>query len=95
MTQRITEKMIEHLVERINKLAGKPLTLCSEVDGNRVWNPGHYHLNSAYGGHKLVQLCDEGKGIHSITHGYVSKRELYNQLQMILTGMTLRETWSK
>lgn len=85
---RITEKMLDLLVERINKQAGTPLTYMREVEGKRFININHYHIDSCYGGVKLVQTDNDGGGIHCISNnGYTTKKDLFNQMQMFLAGL--------
>lgn len=92
MTMRITEKMLNILIERINKTAGTPLTYMREVNGKRLINIGHYHLDSAYGGYKLVQTDNDGGGIHVITEsGYTTKKNLYYELRAFLRGLEAKK----
>lgn len=86
---RITMKHLELLIEQINKLAGTPLTYCDKST-NRPFkiNIGHYHLDCAYSGYKLVQTDNDSGGIRDISRtGYTTKRELYNQLKMFIQGL--------
>ena len=51
-------------------------------------NPGNYHLDWAYGGVKLVKMCNEGGGIQCITtSGYTTKSALYNEMQAFIAGL--------
>jgi hypothetical protein len=89
--ERITEKDLTRLVERINKKVGTPLTPWTTIDGRIVPNAGNYHLAGAYGGWKLVQMENSGSGEHCITEsGYVPRRQLLNEMQMYLAGLTAR-----
>lgn len=89
---RVSIKHLEFQVERINKMTGSPKTAYTKkVDGKLVANVGHYHLDQAYGGIKLVRMDNEGGGIEVITrHGYVTKKELYYQLDAIITGLEIK-----
>lgn len=87
---RITEKMLQLLVNQINKTAGTPLTYCDKTSATFKSNINHYHLDMAYGGYKLVQVVNEGGGIHCITQGYISKKELFYQMQAFLSGLQAR-----
>ncbi len=79
---------LEHLVTRINVAAGTPTEQYTRTDDGRCKaNPGNYHLSSAYGGHQLCQMVNDGGGARNITSGYVSKRELYYQMRAFLEGM--------
>lgn len=76
---------LNNLVTRINRATNHP----EEQTGHYI--PGQYILSGAYGGHKLEQVCTTGGGVSSITSGYVSKRELYSQMQAILTGLQMKQ----
>lgn len=88
---RVTIKQLEKLVLAINKAANTPLTYMSESDGKRIINIGHYHLDQAYGGIKLVQTDNDGGGIRCVTHsGYTTKSKLYNEMYAFLCGLKAR-----
>jgi len=86
---RVTEKQLETLVKRINEAAGTPLEPYVNVAGKFTAQVGNYHLSGAYGGWKLEQITNAQGGTRDITYGYVPKRDLYEQLQAILTGSRL------
>lgn len=75
---RITEKMLDGAVSRLNKSIGHV---------NPKWNTvGAYMLDGAYGGWKLVRVVNEQGGQKDISNGgFVSKRELWNQIQTVIT----------
>jgi hypothetical protein len=75
---RITTAMLESLLDAINKKAGFDKPKYSEV--------GSYTLDWAYGGVKLEKFCNTGGGVVSITSGFVSKSELYYQMQAYISG---------
>ncbi len=89
MSERITMAQLESWVEAINRASGTPQTAWTKKpNGQYVANIGNYHLDGAYGGWQLVQHMNEGGGIHVIsTGGFVSKRELYNQLRAFHSGI--------
>ncbi len=90
---RITIKNLEYQVERINQLTGSPLTAYTKIDGKLTANIGHYHLDQAYGGIKLIRMYNEGGGIEEITrNGFGTKKELYYQLDAIITGLQMKVT---
>lgn len=80
----IKERDLDAIISEINRLNGQP----TEMTGHHI--PGQFIRSSAYGGHKLERVTTVGGGVTSITTGYVSKRELYNQLQAILTGLRMK-----
>lgn len=92
MTQRITMKQLEKLCNRINKVAGTPLTYCDKV-GQMPFkaNIGHFHIDAAYSGVRLVQTCNEGDGIRSFT-GYLTKRELFYAMHAFIEGLLQKES---
>ena len=86
---RITEKDLAQQVATINRITGMAATPYSKRANGEGYtgNIGNYHLDGAYGGWKLVQMMNEHGGIHEITHGFVSKRELYNRLGAFIAGL--------
>ena len=87
MSYCITNKMIEKLALRLNKLAGTPEVPCKRGDnGELEWQEGHYHISYAYGGACLHQIT-AGGGVCDIFHcGHVSKRDLYNRISAFIDG---------
>ena len=83
---RITEKDLQNLVQRINTATGNPQRYAHPTSGKA--QIGHYHLDYAYGGVKLVQTMNDGGGIRNVsTGGYGTKRLLYRQLTAYLAGV--------
>lgn len=79
---------LEFMVGRINEATNSPKTYGQkDSEGKFCTNIGHYHLDRAYGGNKLVRTDNESGGIREITSGFVSKKELYNLLQAFLKGV--------
>lgn len=77
--ERITEKQLDGAVKRLNGLCG-----INEPNGHTV---GEYVLDGAYGGWKLARLVSVGGGQSDIScGGFVSKRELWNQIQAIISA---------
>jgi hypothetical protein len=94
MSDRITQKDLDHLVARINVATGSPMFPYNDhgkgsAPGKRYTPNAHnYHLDYAYGGVKLVRMCGEGSGISEIsTGGFGTKRELYQWMQAFLAGL--------
>lgn len=50
MTDRITDKQLEALCDRLNKLTRSPLTPYTRTGNSFKANIGNYHLSHAYGG---------------------------------------------
>jgi hypothetical protein len=90
MTNRITQKDLEHLVKELNLATGNPIeystpTACEKFTSNI----GNYHLSYAYGGVQLHQVYNTSGGIRTIsTSGYGTKRELYTFLRGMLAGLS-------
>ena len=75
---RIRERDLEALCQRINDITGAPAS---------VRQPGHYYVDMAYGGYKLVMTTNEFGGIRAITSGYTTKRALYGQMLAYIAGL--------
>jgi hypothetical protein len=94
MSDRITDKQLQYLVDRINELTGSPMvpwTSRGEGKGIRA-NIGNYHLSGAYGGVCLHRMMNEGGGVNTpLGLGHVPKRELYNQLRAYVAGLEERK----
>ncbi len=91
---RITQKDLEVLTERINKAAGSPLTPYTRngETGHRLAefhaNIGNYHLDYAFGGVELHRMVNEHGGITGISRGgHGTKRELYEFMFAYLDGL--------
>lgn len=69
---RITDRDLYATLERLQAIVGPTWT---------------YSIDGAYGGHKLVRTRDGEPGQWSVTDGYVSKRELYNLMHAMITGI--------
>jgi len=82
---RITKKDLENQVALINRLTGHP----EEVTGHAI--AGQYILAGAFGGNKLEQICKDGHGTNDITSGYDTKRDLYNKMSAIITGLSMKK----
>ena len=89
---RITLKDLEAVVHRINRITGNPEEPYKKIDGKFVPQAGCYHLDGAYGGWELIQMCDEGSAIRDVfSGGHVPKRELYEKMQAFLKGYQSRK----
>lgn len=77
---KITISQLERLVANLNRETNNPIdTYTRQADGTYKANLGNYHLDSAYGGWRLVQMASDGGGVRDVLHtGYRSKRELYD-----------------
>jgi hypothetical protein len=86
---RITNKQLEAVCERINRATGSPLTPWTRGDDGRLHaNIGNYHISGAYGGVQLHRMYNDGGGVEDVFRtGYGTKRELFNQMQAFLVGV--------
>ncbi len=82
---RITNAQLDKLIFRLNTARKQPLTSWTKGDnGLPKANIGNYHIDSAYGGVRLVQHMNESGGIDVISvDGFGTKR----QLDSFLRGM--------
>lgn len=82
MSNRITQKDLEYLVEYLNKAKGFVKPSYDTV--------GSYRLDYAYGGVKLVLVVNEYGSIRAVsTDGYGTKRQLYTFMQGMQEGVSL------
>jgi hypothetical protein len=88
MAQRITEKDLQTVCDRLNRLTGHALAPYTKVAGKHIPNAGTYLLSMAYGGYCLHQMADEGTGERDVLRcGHIPKRELYNQMHAFIDGI--------
>ena len=88
--ERITQKDLEYLVERINKITNSPAEPWTRTKDNGFKANAHnYHLDYAYGGVQLVRMVNWAGGEETISRGcHVPKRELYYWMQAYIAGIT-------
>jgi hypothetical protein len=87
---------VNDVVDRINRTLGKPMTAYSETtdcNGKKSYkaNVGNFHLDSAYGGHGLVQMVNKDGGVAKIIGGFYSKREIYERMHAFLEGIAAKK----
>jgi hypothetical protein len=93
MSNRITDKQLQAVCDRINKIFGLPLTAYKPYDatvGRAQPNAGVYHLSHAYGGVALHRMSErEGcSGVNDVfSRGHMPKRELYELMHAFLRGV--------
>lgn len=81
---RITDRDLENLVKRINKITGSP----EECYKNNVAQVGNYCIDVAYSGVRLVRVISDKGGITVISHdGFGTKKELYNFMIGFINGL--------
>lgn len=86
---RISQKDLENVIARLNRLTGNPEKpyIYSKATKRNEPQAHCYLLDSAYGGNQLSQMCATGTGQSTIIHGFVSKRELYDKIQTFISGI--------
>ena len=88
MATRITISNLEAVVARINRLTGSPATPWRREGDRSRANIGNYHLSQCYGGVCLHRMSNESGGVTTpLGSGHVPKRELYYQLQAVVSGL--------
>ena len=93
MSDRITNRHIEALVERINAATGSPAEpyVRADDEGGKaryVAQVGCYHLSGAYGGVALHRMSNECGGVSDVFGcGHMPKRELYGRMRAFLAGV--------
>lgn len=88
--KRITEKDLECVVNRLNRITNSPLEPYAKSPiGNHIKAQiGNYHLSWAHGGVTLHRMHNEHGGVTTpLNCGHVSKRELYNLMQAYISGL--------
>jgi len=93
MSKRITEKELQSLVDRLNRIAGVPLEPYSK-NKREQWNAniGNYHLDYSYGGVNLLRMISIGGSCEKpLATGWTTKRELYQNIHSYLNGMDAAE----
>jgi len=88
MTQRITDAMLDARCDYLNKITGNPAeTYTRDDDGRLHSNAGNYHIDSAYGGVSLDQICKSGGSRDVLGSGHVLKRELLSLMRAYEQGL--------
>jgi len=81
---RVTEKQLEAIVDRINRITGSPPA--PYIDGKA--QIGNYHLSHAYGGVCLHRMYNAGGGVTSpLSTGHIPKRELAGLMYAFINGL--------
>ena len=91
--QRITQSDLATQTRIINDATKSPLAYSKgNKDGSRSTNIGHYHLDYAYGGVKLVRTMNGCGGIRVISEmGYGTKKELYYWMNAFIAGLDMKD----
>ena len=84
---RITKANLEGLADTINYATNSPMATYTKASTGYTANPGNFHIGWAYGGCKLVRVCNNGGGISDITKGFCPKSETYYCMLAYLDGI--------
>lgn len=89
MAFRITDKMLDTLAGRLNKLTGSPETSYTRgEDGRLRANVGNYYISHAYGGVCLHRMSNENGGVTCpLDNGHGPKRELWEKMHAFIAGI--------
>ena len=88
--ERITESYLKALVARINKVCGTPpKPYVKNAEGAFAPCLNCYHLDYAYGGVELIQMCST-EGAVKVILPRGTKRDLYNRMRAFLAGLETR-----
>ena len=79
---RITNKHLEAMTNRLNELVGAELEKWNKETGKS--NAGTYYVQGAYGGYRLERIANEGGGASDISYRG-TKREIYEQIRTAVT----------
>ena len=86
---RTTQHDLDGACARLNRLTGNPVTAWTpRPDGSMQAQVGHYYIEAAYGGWKLVQMINPFGGVtEPLGGGYTSRRDLLNLLWAMIAGV--------
>ena len=87
---RITDKDLEALCARLNRLMGTPAQPYVRPAGSdrHVAQIGNFHLSHAYGGVSLHQMHNDAGGVSCpLSGGHVPKRDLYERMHAYIRGI--------
>lgn len=88
MPQRITRDIVEKQIARLNQITGSPAEPYTKDGDKWIANPGNFHLEGAYGGHKLARMADlNGCSSDPLNTGFVSLRELHSNIDSYLRAL--------
>ena len=87
---RISQKDLENVVSRINRVMGTP----AQPYVNGEPQAHCYHLSHEYRGYALHQMCSTGSGVRDVFGGHLPKRDLYDRMQAFLAGVDAARTKS-
>lgn len=96
MSNTVSKSMLNFRVDDLNDILGAPKTPFKDerdAQGRLIVNDGHYYLDWAYGGVRLVKMC-EGGGCRDISPRG-SKRETYLFIVAMIAGIEAEKELKK
>ena len=89
MSNRITKKRLQSIVDRLNRITGSPMApYVTMYSGKSEAQVGNYHLSHAYGGVCLHRMNNSEGGVSSpLSTGHIPKRELQGLLCAYIAGI--------
>ena len=85
---RITQQDLEYACARLNRVTETPEDgWLHRPDGSMEARIGHFYIESAYGGWKLVQIVNPFGGVREpLGGGYTSRRVLLGLIHAMIAG---------
>lgn len=88
MNKRITEKDLQCVVDRINRITNNPLATYKRTNGKLEAQKGNYHIDHGFKGYSLSRVSNIGGGTSDILgNGHKSKQELFYLMQAFIAGL--------
>ena len=89
---RTTDKCLNSLAMRLNRLTNQPLVPWTHTNSAVSSLPGNFHISHANGGVALHQISNTSGGVTDVFfHGHVPKRELERMIRAFITGIEYQQ----
>lgn len=87
--ERMTRAKVVAKIAQLNAMTGSPAEPYTKgADGKFTANPGNFHLEGAYGGHKLARIANPSGGSSDpLNTGFVSWRKLYDAIDNYMRAL--------
>lgn len=85
----VTNKNLQVAVDELNIITGNSrMAYVRRSDETHQAEIGHYYIDSAYGGVKLVQIVNPCGGVtEPLGCGYTTRRDLYGRIRAMIAGI--------
>jgi hypothetical protein len=89
MSTRVTEKDLQAIVDRLNRMTNSPMAPYEkDANGHFKAQIGNYHLSHAYGGVCLHRMVNGSGGVTApVLQGHVPKRVLQDAMFAYIQGL--------